>query len=331
MLPYSPLHHLLLADAGCTLVMTSGNVSDEPIAFARRRRARAAAADRRLLLVPRPADRDAHRRLGRPGRPAGRRMFLRRSRGYVPAALPLPARRRAAAARVRRRAEEHVLRRQGRRARGSATTSATSRTTRRCARSPTGIEHFERLFAVAPEVVAHDLHPEYLSTKYALEREGVELDRRPAPPRAPGGVPRRARPVRTRGRRDLRRDRLRDRRDGVGWRAARRRRGGVRARRLAAGRCRCPAARARSASRGGWRVPGCARRGSRLRRSRSGQPSTRGRWELVERMLARRIAFAADDQHGAAVRRGGGAVRDPRRGQLRGPGGDRARGGVRPG
>ena len=38
-----------------------------------------------------------------------------------------------------------------------------------------GIEHFERLFAVAPEVVAHDLHPEYLSTKYALERDGVEL------------------------------------------------------------------------------------------------------------------------------------------------------------
>jgi hydrogenase maturation protein HypF len=37
-----------------------------------------------------------------------------------------------------------------------------------------GIEHFERLFAVAPEVVAHDLHPDYLSTRYALEREGVE-------------------------------------------------------------------------------------------------------------------------------------------------------------
>ena len=31
-----------------------------------------------------------------------------------------------------------------------------------------GIEHFWRLFAVEPEVVAHDLHPEYLSTKYAL-------------------------------------------------------------------------------------------------------------------------------------------------------------------
>ena len=38
-----------------------------------------------------------------------------------------------------------------------------------------GIEHFQRLFAVEPEVVAHDLHPEYLSSKYAAEREGVEL------------------------------------------------------------------------------------------------------------------------------------------------------------
>ena len=37
-----------------------------------------------------------------------------------------------------------------------------------------GIEHFERLFAVAPEVVVHDEHPDYLSTRYALAREGVE-------------------------------------------------------------------------------------------------------------------------------------------------------------
>jgi hydrogenase maturation protein HypF len=37
-----------------------------------------------------------------------------------------------------------------------------------------GIAHFERLFAIAPELVAHDLHPDYLSTAYALERDGVE-------------------------------------------------------------------------------------------------------------------------------------------------------------
>ncbi len=42
-----------------------------------------------------------------------------------------------------------------------------------------GIEHFRRLFDVEPQVVAHDLHPEYLSTKYALDladREPDDLD-----------------------------------------------------------------------------------------------------------------------------------------------------------
>ena len=38
-----------------------------------------------------------------------------------------------------------------------------------------GIEHFCRLFDIYPETVAHDLHPEYMSTKYALDREGVDL------------------------------------------------------------------------------------------------------------------------------------------------------------
>ena len=38
-----------------------------------------------------------------------------------------------------------------------------------------GIEHFGRLFDITPEVVAHDLHPEYLSTKYALDRRRCRL------------------------------------------------------------------------------------------------------------------------------------------------------------
>jgi hydrogenase maturation protein HypF len=38
-----------------------------------------------------------------------------------------------------------------------------------------GIAHFERLFAISPNVIAHDLHPEYLSTKYALDREDGQL------------------------------------------------------------------------------------------------------------------------------------------------------------
>src|SRR6266508_3434153 len=38
-----------------------------------------------------------------------------------------------------------------------------------------GVGHFRRLFDVAPELVAHDLHPEYLSTKYTTDLGGVEL------------------------------------------------------------------------------------------------------------------------------------------------------------
>ena len=66
MLPSTPLHHLLLADAGVTLVMTSGNVSDEPIAYEDGDALERLARDRRPVPGPRPADRDAHGRLGRP-------------------------------------------------------------------------------------------------------------------------------------------------------------------------------------------------------------------------------------------------------------------------
>jgi hydrogenase maturation protein HypF len=39
-----------------------------------------------------------------------------------------------------------------------------------------GIEHFCRLFNIRPRLVAHDLHPDYLSTKHALDLDGVELE-----------------------------------------------------------------------------------------------------------------------------------------------------------
>ena len=275
------------------LVMTSGNVSDEPIAYGDEDALRAAGRDRRPAARPRPPDRDAHRRLG-----GARRRWRRRRRTCSCAARAATCRRASAArrtpraaARLRRRAEEHVLPGQGRRGRGSATTSATWRTTRRCARSPTGSSTSSGCSRSTPEVVAHDLHPEYLSTKYALERDDVRADRRPAPPRAPGGVPGRARRAGHRGRRDLRRHRLRT--DGTVW-------GGELLvgdlRRLPPGRARCgrsgcPAASGRSASRGGWRA-----RGWRRRRERRDPPiprALRGRvpdasWAQVCRLLAQR-------------------------------------------
>src|SRR5262249_45972215 len=86
MLPYTPLHHLLLAAVGRPLVMTSGNVSDEPIAYldedARERLAGIADAflthDRAIHI----RTDDSVARVAR-GRPA----LVRRSRGYAPEPL----------------------------------------------------------------------------------------------------------------------------------------------------------------------------------------------------------------------------------------------------
>ena len=157
--------------------MTSGNVSDEPIAYRDDDALARLARDRRPVPAPRPADRDPDRRLGGARRRApAAHAVLRRSRGYVPAALPLPGggTPRPLLACGAELKNTFCLRARAS-ARGSATTSATCENYETLRSFTEGIEHFERLFAVAPEVVAHDLHPEYLSTKYALERDGVEL------------------------------------------------------------------------------------------------------------------------------------------------------------
>jgi len=101
---------------------------------------------------------------------AAGRLFLRRSRGYVPGHLPLPTpapwpllacgaeqKNTFCVARGERAWVGHHI--------GDLEHFATLTAFRE------GIDHFERMFAVTPEVVVHDLHPDYLSTHYALERE----------------------------------------------------------------------------------------------------------------------------------------------------------------
>ena len=173
MLPYSPLHHLLLADTATTLVMTSGNVSDEPIAYGDDdARARLAGIADLFLLHNRPiqtrTDDSVVRIVG------GHTTFLRRSRGYVPGSIPLPGGTRQAVLGCGAELKSTFCLAKGSRAWvshhiGDLKNYETLRSFEE------GVAHFERLFAVAPEVIAHDLHPEYLSTKYANQREGVEL------------------------------------------------------------------------------------------------------------------------------------------------------------
>jgi hydrogenase maturation protein HypF len=172
MLPYSPLHHLLLSQAATALVMTSGNLSDEPIAHLDAEALRRLPAICDLLLV---ADRpievrtdDSVLRSTGAGRPP---LVLRRSRGFVPEALPLPlpsppllavgAELKSAfclATAERAFVGHHI---------GDLRTHETLTSFRE------GIAHFERLLGVVPEAIAHDLHPDYLSTRYALERSGA--------------------------------------------------------------------------------------------------------------------------------------------------------------
>jgi hydrogenase maturation protein HypF len=181
MLPYTPLHHLLLADVQAlgvgALVMTSGNVSDEPIAYEDEDAlARLDPIADAFLLHDRPIHMRTDDSVLRAVRVGGRRraLALRRSRGHVPASIPLPlaAPRPLLAcgaelkstfclARGERAWVSHHI--------GDLRNWETLRSFRE------GVAHFEELFALVPELLVHDLHPDYLSTAHAMEPEGVEL------------------------------------------------------------------------------------------------------------------------------------------------------------
>ena len=176
MLPYSPVHHLLLKDVGGPLVMTSGNRSDEPIAYddgdALERLAEIADL---FLLHNRPIHTrtdDSVARVVAVG-PKRKPTLLRRSRGYVPARLELPVEARPLLACGAELKNTFCIAKASRAWISHHVGDLKNYETLQSFRD--GIEHFERLFAVDVELVAHDLHPNYLSTAYARERSGVEL------------------------------------------------------------------------------------------------------------------------------------------------------------
>jgi hydrogenase maturation protein HypF len=169
MLPYTPLHHLLCADAGRPLVMTSGNRSDEPIAVgddeARERLGDIADA---FLSHDRPIHRRCEDSVVRAAFP------VRRSRGMTPQGLA-----------VARRGTAPIL-----------ATGAELKSTFCVLRdeqaflsphlgdldSPLAYEAFRsdlelylQMLGVRPELISHDLHPDYLSTRWALEQDAETI------------------------------------------------------------------------------------------------------------------------------------------------------------
>jgi hydrogenase maturation protein HypF len=175
MLPYSPLHHLLLADTGTTLVMTSGNISDEPIAYRDDDALDRLGGIADLFLIhDRAIETRTDDSVIRSVDPAARReaVLLRRSRGYVPAALRMAPGAAQAVLGCGAELKNTFCVAKGDRAWvGPHVGDLKNHETLESFRD--GIEHLKRLFTVEPAIVAHDLHPDYLSTRYALELEGV--------------------------------------------------------------------------------------------------------------------------------------------------------------
>jgi hydrogenase maturation protein HypF len=164
MLPYTPLHHLLLRDRFHALVMTSGNLADEPICY------RDGEAPTRLAPVADyilSHDRGIHMRCDDSvirvfnGQP----VFLRRARGYAPRPVTLPASGPPVLA-VGAELKGTVCLTRGDRAflsqhigdlKNVATLDSLAQT----------VIHLQDILQCPPQVVAHDLHPDYLSTVYA--------------------------------------------------------------------------------------------------------------------------------------------------------------------
>jgi hydrogenase maturation protein HypF len=169
MLPYTPLHHLLLADPDLPcLVMTSGNFSEEPIITGNRRAMEVLApiADfflwhNRDILVRN--DDSITRSFGR------QVYFLRRSRGYAPAPVRLKKKYPPVLA-VGAELKNTVALNSGNYAFVSQHIGDLENS-EVFSSFETTAAHLQALYKIQPEVLAYDLHPEYLSTKYALSRQ----------------------------------------------------------------------------------------------------------------------------------------------------------------
>lgn len=165
-LPYTPLHHLLLSDAGRPLVMTSGNLSDEPVAYQDEEAAtRLAPLADALLAHDRPIHMRTDDSVARVFR--SQPYLMRRSRGYAPLPVGFSGSSRQILA-VGAHLKNTFCLTRGSRAFvshhiGDLENLGTLRSLRE------GVDHFSRLFSLTPEAVVHDLHPDYLSSRFARE------------------------------------------------------------------------------------------------------------------------------------------------------------------
>jgi len=169
MLPYTPLHHLLLSETNLPLVMTSGNLSEEPIASDN---------DEAIARLHGIADyfllhnRDIYSRyddsvlMVEEDKP----VMVRRARGYAPYPIHLPFNTRQTLACGAELKNTFCLTRDNHAFIGQHIGDMENLETLEHFEST--IELYKRLFRIQPEVIAYDLHPDYLATRWALDTAG---------------------------------------------------------------------------------------------------------------------------------------------------------------
>jgi hydrogenase maturation protein HypF len=170
MLPYTPLHYLLLAHGFTALVMTSGNLSEEPIAIENADAFERLADIADYFLVH---NRDIYLRSDDSivRHSAQTTRFIRRSRGYVPVPifikdelppiLALGAELKNTICLTKGKVaflSQHV---------GDLENLSTYKFFQMT------IDHLTRLLEITPQVMAYDLHPDYLSTRFAEEHADI--------------------------------------------------------------------------------------------------------------------------------------------------------------
>jgi len=174
MLPYTPLHHLLLREVDRPLVMTSGNLSGEPLAKDNEEALKklGTIADHFIFH-----DRDIHVACDDSVCMVEEEIpqVIRPARGYAPHPFPLPFKAKqvlACGAELKNTVclthSDHAFLSQHI---GDMENEETLR------HFESTIELYKRLFRIEPEIVAYDMHPEYIATKYALElasRQGLK-------------------------------------------------------------------------------------------------------------------------------------------------------------
>jgi hydrogenase maturation protein HypF len=169
MLPYTPLHFLLLRDDLDVLVMTSGNIAEEPIAIANEEALRRLSGVADFFVfhnreILQRCDDSVIRVFD------GKEQLIRRARGYVPVPIQLPG-----------ELDQPVLACGGELKNTVAVSySGSAYLSQHIGNldNPSAFEFFQHcgemlagLLEVEPRIVACDLHPEYLSTKWALNQD----------------------------------------------------------------------------------------------------------------------------------------------------------------